>query len=158
MNTLIIYSSKYGCTTDCANYLKNGLLGSTTLIDIDQTNPKSIAWENYETIIIGSSIYIGSVSKKIRTTCNENIDLLLKKRVGIYICCAFSEQKTEYFNKNFPPELLENALATMAFGGEARLEKMNTLDKLIMKAATKGQNTSLQISYVYMDEFIKKLG
>lgn len=89
MNTIIIYSSKYGSTEDCAKSLKSGLSGSVTLADINKTNPETIKLENFDTIILGSSIYVGKISKKMRTFCNEKNDMLSRKRMGIFLCCAF---------------------------------------------------------------------
>lgn len=155
MNTIIIYSSKYGCTTDCARYLKAGLSGSVTLTDIDNTN--SISLENYDVVILGSSIYIGKISKIMQKFCKENADLLSKKRVGIFLCCAFPEQLTEYLAANFPPTLLKNSVVIKDFGGEARIDKMKFIDKSIMKAAIKGSHEKLKISHESMDSFIKEL-
>lgn len=157
MNTIVIYSSKYGCAADCANYLKSGLPGDVSLTDIDKINPETINMKNFNIVIFGSSIYIGSISKKMRAFCNKNIDLLSKKRVGIFLCCAFSAQTDEYLSKNFHPELLKSAVAVKSFGGEARVDKMKTFDKLIMKAATKGDNKDLKISYENIDSFIKEI-
>ena len=155
MNTIIIFSSKYGCTTDCAQYLKSGLSGSTTLINIDNT--KSIPLENYDTVILGSSIYIGRVSNRMRMFCKDNMDFLSKKRVGIFLCCGFPEQVKEYLDANFPAELLESAIVIKGFGGEARLEKMKFVDKTIMKTVTKGNYEALKISNEDMDSFIKNM-
>ena len=43
--------------------------------------------------------------------------------------------------------MLKNAAAVKAFGGEARIEKMKTIDRLLMKAVTKGKRDSLKLSY-----------
>ncbi|NMS91424.1 flavodoxin [Clostridioides difficile] len=154
MNTIIIYSSKYGCTKDCANILKNKLSDNVTIIDINDSNTK-IELSKFDTIIIGSSIYVGSVSKKIRVLCNDNIELLNKKRVGVFLCCGFSEQADKYLKSNFPASLLENVNAIGIFGSEARLEKMNFLDKLIMKSVAKGNYDSFKISQDNIDDFLR---
>ncbi|MFL8710290.1 flavodoxin domain-containing protein [Clostridioides sp. GD02377] len=156
MNTIIIYSSKYGCTKDCANILKNKLSDNITIFDINDSNPK-IELSKFDTIIIGSSIYVGSVSKKIRILCNDNIELLNKKRVGVFLCCGFSEQADKYLKSNFPASLLENANAIGIFGSEARLEKMKFLDKLIMKSVSKGNYDSFKISQDSIDDFLRNL-
>lgn len=156
MNTILIYSSKYGCTADCANYLKINLSGHVALVDINKADTQ-IGLEKFDTIIIGSSIYVGAVSKKLRMLCNNNIDLLSKKRVGIFLCCAFPEQANEYLSANFSSILLENAKAVKIFGGEARLEKMNFLDKLIMKSATKGNYENLKISHENLENFVREM-
>lgn len=157
MNTIIIYSSKYGCTSDCAKYLKSGSSGLVMLTDIDKINSNTINLENYSTVIFGSSIYIGAISKKMRKFCNENIDLLDKKRVGIFICCAFPEQIKEYLATNFPSKLLKSAVTIKDFGGEARIDKMKFIDKLITKAVIKGNHENLKISHENMDNFKKEL-
>lgn len=157
MNTVIIYSSKYGCTADCARYLEAGLSGSKTMIDIDRTDLKSIDLKQFDTVVIGSSIYIGAVSKKIRALCTDQEALLLAKRVGLFLCCGFPEQIQQYFSTNFSKELLEKAIASGSFGGETRLAQMKFADKLIMKAVTKGSDSTLKISREEMDSFIKIL-
>ncbi|MDU3352327.1 MAG: flavodoxin domain-containing protein, partial [Clostridium sp.] len=61
MNTIIIYSSKYGCTKDCANILKNKLSDNVTIVDINNNNNNNkIELSKFDKIIIGSSIYVGS--------------------------------------------------------------------------------------------------
>ncbi len=156
MNTIIIFSSKYGCVEDCASILKDKLAGFVTLVDINKPDIK-FELEKYDTIIIGSSIYVGAISKKLRTLCNEYIDLLSKKRVGIFLCCAFPEQATEYLSANFPSALLKNAATVKMFGGEARLDKMSFIDKLIVKSATKGQYKNLKISHEKIEEFVREI-
>lgn len=157
MNILIIYSSKYGSTADCAKYLKAGFSGSVVLLDINRTNPQLIDWEKYDTVIVGSSIYVGKAAKKIRTLCSDYNDLLCTKRVGIFLCCALPEKSNEYLSPNFPTELLKSALVIKSFGGEARLDKMKVVDKIIMKAATKGHYENLKISKEGMDTFIEQM-
>ncbi|WP_099466923.1 flavodoxin domain-containing protein [Konateibacter massiliensis] len=157
MNTIIIYSSKYGCTADCAEYLKSGLSDSAKLTDIDKTNSNAIALESYDTVIFGSSIYVGAISKKMRKFCKENVELLSKKRVGIFLCCGFPEQAKEYLTTNFPSTLLKSAIVIKDFGGEARIDKMKFIDKSIMKTVMKGNHEALKISHENIDAFIKEL-
>jgi len=156
MTTLIVYASKYGCTADCANYLKTKLPGDITLIDINKVT-KQIELDKFDTIIIGGSVYIGKISKKLRAFCESNLDTLTKKRVGIFLCCALSEQANETIEANFPSSLLKTAKAIKTFGSEARLEKMSFLDKMIIKTFTKGDYSNFKISYESMDEFVREI-
>ncbi|UDN56876.1 MULTISPECIES: flavodoxin domain-containing protein [unclassified Clostridioides] len=154
MDTIIVYSSKYGCTTDCENILKSKLSNNVTIVDIKDKNSK-IELSKFDTVIIGSSIYVGSVSKEIRTFCNDNIESLNQKKVGIFLCCAFSEQTDKYLSSNFPSSLLKSAKSISVFGGEARLEKMKFFDKLIMKSVTKNDYNGLKISQDNIDNFLR---
>ena len=156
MKTLIIYASKYGCTADCADYLKTKLSGDVVLVDVNKAAGK-IDLEQFGTIIIGGSVYIGKVSKKLRKFCEDNLNVLTKKKTGIFLCCALSEQANETLTGNFPSELLKNAVSVKVFGSEARLGKMTFLDKLIIKTVTKGDFSKFRISHADIDEFAQKL-
>jgi len=156
MKTLIIYASKYGSTKDCASYLKNKLEGETTIFDIKDIN-KDMNLNQYDTIILGSSIYVGQIGKKLKLFITENIDILMKKKVGIYLCCGQADQLEEVINLNFPKELADYAKIIKSFGGEARLDKMKFLDKTVIKAVTKGDFSKFKISETAMDEFVREL-
>ena len=159
MKTLIVYTSKYGCTADCADYLKGKLSGDVTLADIGKSNNIPVL-EEYDSILIGGSIYVGKVSKKLRMFCEDNLDVLSKKNLGIYLCCASIDQADEFFSSNFPPELLSTAKATKVFGGEIRLNGMSFFDKLIVKAikkATKGDFGNFKVLSEQIDEFAEEM-
>ena len=154
MKTLIVYASKYGCTEDCAKYLKDKISGGVTLVDINKS-ADLIELNNLDAVIIGGSVYVSKVSKKLRAFCESNLEILTKKKIGIFLCCALSEQAGETMKTNFPPALLKAAKAAMPFGSQARLEKMSFLDKTILKAVSKGDYSSFKISYESMDEFAR---
>jgi len=152
MKTLIVYASKYGCTADCANLLKEKLSGDITLVGINKM-PVKIDVNGYDTIIIGGSVYVGRVSKNLRMFCESNLDALLKKRIGVFLCSALADQFNNTLKNNFPILLLDNATVIKLFGSEARLEKMNFMDSMIIKTVTKGDFSSFRISYESIDEF-----
>lgn len=156
MKTLIVYASKYGTTTDCATYLKDKLAGEVTLIDINgQTQPPNL--KDFDTIVIGGSIYAGTLSKKLKTFCQTNLDTLLQKKIGLFLCCGLGEEVEDFFEKNFPTTLLEHGSVRSHFGSEARLEKMKFLDKTVLKAVTKGDFTTFNISYEKIENFAQAL-
>lgn len=158
MKTMILYSSKYGCTADCAKLLQMGLPGSTELANIDQINSKTFSLEPYDTVIMGSSIYIGAISKKMRLFCHEHMEVLGRKRVGIFLCCGTPSELSGYLSKNFPAELLKHAVTVTNFGGEARMDQLKGIDRLVMKIATKGNEKSLNLSHENIAHFIKEIG
>lgn len=156
MKTVIIYSSKYGCAKDCAEYIKDNTSKNGHIIDINKSSEK-INLNEYDTVVIGSSIYVGMASKKIRVFCNENIDELSKKNLGIFLCCGFTGQSSEYIKNNFPAKLADNAKSVKVFGGEARISKMSFVDKIVMKAATKGNYDDLKIIDNNLKEFVSEM-
>ena len=156
MRTLVVYASRYGCTADCAHYLKAHLPGDVTVLDVEAVNPPLDLW-SFDTLAIGGSVYVGKVSKKLRAFCETNLDLLLQKRVGIFLCCAQTDQADAFLASNFPTALVSHAATSKVLGSEARLDKMRTMDKLIIKAVTKGDFSSFQISSETLDAFVREL-
>jgi len=141
MKTLIIYASKYGTTEDCAFELKNQIKGETKLINMKE-NSKTVDIDEFDNIIIGCSIYMTRISLEIFNFCEQNLQKLLDKKVGIFLCCGFLEQFQEYLNQNFPKELLENAVISQHFGAEARVSKMKFITKCMFRALTKGNHAN----------------
>ena len=156
MKTLIVYASKYGCAADCALYLKKNIPGETVLLDINKHN-NCIQLDEFDTVIIGGSIYVGKVSKKLRTFCEKNCNVMVKKNIGIFICGALAAHEDEYFSANFPKEMTDHARSKKMFGSEARLDKLSTFDKLIIKAVTKGDFSNFKLSGENMDAFLKEM-
>ncbi|MCL2610553.1 MAG: flavodoxin domain-containing protein [Defluviitaleaceae bacterium] len=156
IKTLIIYATKYGCTADCASYLKTKLQGDVTLVDLNKAT-EQVELDKFDTIIIGGSIYVGKASRKLREFCENNIESLTKKKIGIFLCCALTEQANEFLSTNFPAKLLSSAKTTKIFGSEARLDKMKFIDKTVVKAVTKGDFSKFKISYDIINEFAQEL-
>jgi len=156
MKTLIIYASKYGFTADCAKALEEKLPGEITRIDIDKPD-QGLDLEQFDAIVIGASVYIGKISKRVRAFCEENLNLLLRKRIGIFLCCGLVDQVGEALTGNFPAALLAHASSVQVFGGEARPEKMGFADKLILKAASKATGGGFQVLDENMDVFVREI-
>lgn len=136
MNTLIVYASKYGCTEKCAELLSKELIGKVDIINLKQASNIDIS--KYEKIIIGGSIYIGKIQKEVKEFCSKNLDKLKEKRIGLFIC-GMQEGETinTEFNQNFNPELIKIADAKEHFGGEFIFDKMNFMEKIIVKKVSK---------------------
>ncbi|MCG8410229.1 MAG: flavodoxin domain-containing protein [Bacteroidales bacterium] len=143
MKIAIVYATKHGCTEKCANELVDKLPNKPQVFNLN-TSP-SINLSEYDTVIIGGSIHIGTINRKLKKFINANINELLSKRIALYICCLFSGQKAEeQFQNAYPDELKKIALATGYFGGELIFEKMNFIERaMAKKVANIESNTSL---------------
>ncbi len=145
MNTLIIYTSKYGCTKMCAEGIAERLNGNVHLQDLNKS--KSIDFSPYDTVIIGGSIYAGRISKSIRELCEKNITVLEEKRLGLFICCMRQgEEAIAQLKEAFPHQLLEKAVAKDYLGGEFRFNRMNFLEKFIIKKISKADAALPELS------------
>ncbi|MDF2474260.1 MAG: flavodoxin [Lachnospiraceae bacterium] len=136
MNTLIVYASKYGCTKKCAELLSKELQGKSDLVNLKSSD--NIHISEYDRIIIGGSIYAGRIQKEVKEFCCENLERLKEKQIGLFICCMQEGKEIETeLVQNFDSELVKIAIAKDGFGGEFNLDKMNFLEKFIVKKISK---------------------
>lgn len=128
---LIAYATKYGTTERAASIIKENLMEAVTCNLKKEACPDP---ERFDWIIIGGSIYAGRVQKEVKRFCLKNLNLLRQKKVGLFICCMYDGQKAEeQFREAFPEELRQSAQARAIFGGELSFEKMNFLEKFVIK-------------------------
>ncbi|TYB31581.1 MAG: flavodoxin [Candidatus Mcinerneyibacterium aminivorans] len=144
MSLLIIYSTKYGCTEKVANRLANYYRKKYHLINIKKQNFNPDILNEFNSIAIGGSIYAGKIQKEISKFCEDYKDLLLKKKIGLFICCGSEAEIDKYFEKSFISEVLEHAVDKAYMGYEYNFDKMNFLEKMLVKSIAKiKENKSL---------------
>lgn len=156
MKTLIVYATKYGSTKTCAEKIKNQLKNDVDLVDIKkQKNPEI---NDYTTIIIGGSMYAGRIQKQIKKFCTANINNLLQKKIGLYICCMYEgNQAEQQFKEAFPESLQQHAAARGILGGALNFNKMNFLEKTIIKKISGVEKSLSSISEEKISSFINDL-
>jgi menaquinone-dependent protoporphyrinogen oxidase len=131
MKTLIIYSSTYGFAESCAKKLAEKL-GSHA--DTANAAAGSVpALDGYDTVIIGGSIYMGQISKKLKEFMASHTSELKTKKLGLFLCSGLAENLEQNFSANFPKELLDAAVAREYFGGVLDKSKMSFGHKMITK-------------------------
>jgi len=142
MNTLIVYSSKHGTAQKSANILKSKIAGNVDLVNIMHGPAQDL--DQYDTIILGGSIYIGKVQKKLTAFIASNLSTLLKKRIGLFLCAGEKDEtlKEKELTSAFPPVLFEHAIVKDVLGFKLDMDKLNFLEKFIM-SKVKGSKTSV---------------
>ena len=83
MKTLILYYSKYGTTEKCAKLLSEKIDGGADVVRY--VDRKNADFGNYDTIIIGAPVYMGML-KKMKAFCEANLQMLLTKKIGLFVC------------------------------------------------------------------------
>lgn len=132
MKTLILYMTSHGCAGKAADLLRESLPGDVTLVNLEHADPPAL--ENFDAVVIGGSIRIGRIQKKLRRFCDRNLGMLLTKRIGLYICCMYEHDKArEQLRSNYPEALVSHAMVTGTFGGELDFEAMNAVEKMIIR-------------------------
>lgn len=142
MKTLIVYSSKYGFTEECAIKLSELINGDVALVNGAKDKIPSIT--EYQNVIIGSSIYVGLINNKIGKFCTENLELLKTKNLGFFISCGMPENFELHLDNSFPAELLSIAKCKVCFGGELRVGKMGFFHKIITGMMIKAREKDKQ--------------
>ena len=129
MKTLIIYASTYGYAKECTEKVAELIEGDVTVLNIKTDRVPSL--EEFDNVVLGGSIYMGQIYKKLKEYAQANLKQLLNKRVALFICCGLPKNFEETIKNCFPQELLDHAIAKECFGGELRTEKMNLAHKMI---------------------------
>ncbi|HEY8910209.1 MAG TPA: flavodoxin domain-containing protein [Desulfosporosinus sp.] len=155
MKTMIIYSSTYDYTKECAERLKGYLMGEVVVINatMDVIPPL----DEIDNVLIGGSIYMGQIQKTMKEFCASNVALLKDKRLGLFLCCGLPEKFEQAMKDAFPEELLSKAIAKECFGGELRTEKMNLVHKVIAIFMKKSLAKEGKESIKQMPENIAKM-
>jgi menaquinone-dependent protoporphyrinogen oxidase len=155
MKTAIIYMSKHGTTEKITKLLSDKIENSTMF---NLSSSSSIVLENYDTIIIGGSIHFGSMQKKLKQFIAKNIDVLLTKRTALFmVCMDKTDKRNEQFENAYPQELRNRSIVNGYFRGEFIFDKMNFIEKIIIKKIS-GRSTDVsEIDYEAIDEFVNKL-
>jgi menaquinone-dependent protoporphyrinogen oxidase len=132
MKTLILYASSHGTTAKVAKHIAESLpTESVTLINLKNT--KKIDLSTYEQVVLGSSIHAGHGQRKMLQFCKKHLTELLQKRVVLFLSCL-NPKEFEQSKQNAYPELLRHhATAYQLTGGEYLMEKMNFIERFLVK-------------------------
>ena len=156
MKTLIVYISKHGCTETCAQKLAEKLDGEVEILNMKKSPPVELS--EFDAIVVGGSIHAGQIQKVVKKFCENNMAMLLKKKLGLFICCMEEgENAQKQLETAYPAELRQHASALGLFGGEFNFEKMNFMERAIVK---KIANIDKSVSKIFddnIDAFAKKM-
>ena len=134
MKTLILYATKHGAAREISQRIANKI-SDATLHDLKQGGIPSLA--GFDCVIIGSSVYVGSIHKEAKAFLSQNASVLRGKRLGLFVCGLEPNHEQEYFSSNFSQELLKAAKATSFMGGIFDPKKAGAMERFIMKVLAK---------------------
>lgn len=133
MKGIIIYATRYGCTEKAAKILREKIPGGMKTVNIMQEKAADLS--QFDTVILGGPVYVGKTLKCLTNYMRQNIEILKKKRLALFLCAGEQDPKQteQLFCNAFPEELNKNAVAREVFGGELHWEKLDFMTKLILK-------------------------
>ena len=152
MKTLIIYESRYGSVKKAVDFLSVKLKDFPDIKNSKEASKSNL--DQYENILIGGSIVMGKIQKNIRDLIDKKMDLLLTKKIVLFIAAAATdpEELKKEMDAAFPQQLSEKALYISHVGFGFNFEKMNFFYKSIIK---KSMNTDKSIMELNLEELDK---
>jgi menaquinone-dependent protoporphyrinogen oxidase len=159
MKTAILYTSKYGTTEKVACAIADKLreTNEVTLFSLNKNTKPDIS--GFESVILGTPIYAGQASSKVKAFCKANESALLQKKIGLFVCGMYPDKanREKELKEAYPETLRRKADATEFLGGAFIFERMNYFERLIIKQIAKTTTSVEQIDGRAMDAFIKKI-
>lgn len=148
--------SKHSTTKKIARLIKESMTDDKVdLVNLAKT--KAPDPDAYDKVIVGGSIHMGQIQKKVSKFCQEYHNTLLQKKLGLFMCYMMFEKEQEELVSNFSEELRNHATSVGLFGGEFLFENMNFIEKMITKKVA-GINSSVsKINDKAVQGFIKEM-
>jgi len=134
MKGLIIYKGKYGATKQYAEWLSEDT--SFPCVSVESLNTSGI--KDFDTIIIGTSVYIGKlqISKWLRQNWNSIKD----KKVFLFLVAGTPPDQTEklngYIREGIPKEIA-NKIDVSFLPGKLIMEELGRWDRFLLKMGSK---------------------
>ena len=156
MNTLVLFSSKYGTTEKCVRQLATEIKGVVDIVNIKTDSIKPL--DSYDNILIGGSIYVGTLNKDIKKQIEENAELLKSKNIGLFLCCQDKQKAlAEFMTLNFPAWIIEKSFVRAHLGHEIKLEAMNFFERNLLKHVMKVKESYSQIDNEAISSLAKEI-
>ena len=130
-NTLIVFASNHGTVEKCARELFRQIEGKVDICNLKRRDFLPDLSE-YEAIIVGGSIHNGKIQEEISSFCDENLEMLASKRLGLFINCLYSGKKAQkQLDDAFPEILNRKAVVRDYFGGEIDKLKLSFWERVV---------------------------
>ena len=130
MRILIAYASKNGSSASCALRLAKGLSGlDVTMVDLAQATPNAA---EFDMVIVGSAVHHHRFPSFVTRFLRDQKDVLLTKKLGLFLLCGIAEEQVYYMEKLFPAALREVAFEVAFFGGSLRYDGLKFWDKFFV--------------------------
>ncbi|WCF05930.1 flavodoxin domain-containing protein [Paenibacillus thiaminolyticus] len=134
MKTLILYATKNGAAREIAQRISKQIDGA---IVRDLKNGGVPPLDGFDCVIVGSPVYAGIVRKEAKAFVEKNTSALCSKRLALFISGLDGSREKEYFNANYPSEILQAAKMACFLGGIFDPKKAGFMGRLVMKAVAK---------------------
>lgn len=164
MKALIAFGTKYGSTARIAETIGEELEAKGYDVDIvDLGNGRCRSVDEYDLVVLGSSIFIGKWTKEAREFIEASSPQLAEKRVAMFVSCSdvLFPEKIETARKNYLDDIAAGvpSLGPMPlglFGGVIDFDRYSTMTRFLLtgvgtKKALRGRGIDPSKPYDFRD-------
>jgi len=158
MKTAIVYASSHGTTEKIVGIIAEKLQGDEISI-FNLKKQKNISIEGFDKVIIGGSIHAGKMQKSVQEFVGKNNETLKSKTLGLFVCGMEPnpEKQTKELESAYPAGLRQKAKISAFMGGEFLFEKMNFIQKMIIKRIAHTDKSVSAFQQQSIDNFISHM-
>ena len=130
MKILIVYSSVWGVSKQCAQMLADMLCDKHEVSVFSIENAPSPP--GFDVAVVGGSVRMGRLNRQLRSYLKNNAEALSGMNTALFMCCGLSENFDDYVALQFPTSVIPS-LGIHYFGGELKPEKLKGFDRIAVK-------------------------
>lgn len=131
MSTLILYSSKYGTAQRFAQTVSENMKTPVTVSDIESFSGKI---EDFDTVVMGSCIYMGKIRKPLKKFIVNNLEILKKRKLVFFAAGGVEKEYINTIMKEIPSDLTVLNPSIHYAGHVFDFTKMNFFERLVARA------------------------
>jgi menaquinone-dependent protoporphyrinogen oxidase len=157
MKSIIIYTTKYGCTEKAVNLLRSKLPLDVKCFNLEKDGVPNLSL--FDTVILGGPIYVGKLQKSLCLFIQNHLEELKARRLALFVCAGEEDavKSEEQLAAAFSQELFQHAFAWEAFGGELQINKISFIEKLMIRIVKGIKESYFKLSEDKIDSFAKRL-
>jgi len=155
MKTAIVYDTSHGTTEKVANMIAS-FNSSIEIFNLKEN--KNVNLDEFDQVIIGGSIHVGKIRRRVKEFCLKNLDKLLQKRVGLYLCAMNEPEYENELKLAFSEELRNHAVIKKVVGGEFLFDRMNFLERFIVKKISGINETTSKLDEKGIMQIVDEMG
>ena len=115
---LVAYGTRHGSAREIAKHIGETLTKEGHEVDVKRSS-KSVAVDDYDLVVIGSGIQVGSWAKEAKNFLRLNSSALKWKKTALYVSCGDvleEEKREESYKKYLLDPAEKNGLEPVAYG------------------------------------------
>jgi len=159
LKVAVIYYSKYGTTEKVASSIVEKLMETNEVECFSLKKNLNPDISGFNWVILGTPIYAGQPSKKMKAFCKKNEPVLLEKKTALFVCGMepYRKKREKEVKDAYPNVLQDKAFVAAFLGGAFLFERMNFVERLIIRKIAKTYKTVERILWDDINDFVRKI-